>query len=505
MPIVRPYNDEVRGEQAAGGKNRSTSKTLYCFDPKNPLTLYEFGGHGIPDAPEYTISEPQPHMTRHSVGGYNQTEYEHVDSEYIQSEDLTMQLPERFKTLAELIVAVQRRTGRNFVFFLTTNDDCPDKCDYHAELRGDSARMGEIQETNTVLAYDTEGDGGAVTKTVMLRCQGATRNYDGIRIQANSVSGLDAVYAIVIGKLDDCSDDSFCPYQVGYAFDSDGVAVPAGVRYADKWGVSSAAIAGTALGAGNIITSAVWWNGDIYVGYADAYHATATAGGIAKSASGTGALADVGVTSSGIQTLVVAGSRLHAFGEGGEWHYTIDGENWTPVTSTVLGSTDLYCSAYNPYTKRIYLGGVGGAAFVIDGFTVNSISGVGSADLHSVAVAGRDHVAYGANDSKIYENFEESNGGSFSNTKTFPTGAVNVLLAEKRSTNLVAAVGSIVYQRSIAQRQGWHAIGASPDASVILSGDIGYEEHRRGSEYFVFGTTDGAIFEAQTCTPCRSA
>lgn len=507
MPIIRLLNDEVGGEQAFGNANRSTRKLLYAFDPKTPLDLHEFGGHGIPDAPEYAIVEPTPQMVRRTVSGYNQTTLKHVDDEYIQGEDYTLNLPERRLTLAHMMVQVQRRENRLFHWALIPTDECPDDCDRFAELMGDSGRLGEIQNTGSAVAFDVEGDGGAITKTVMLRIEGDTDDFHGVEIGEIVESTTDAIYAIAVGSRFECSNvGSFCPYQVGFVFSAAGsVTAPLGDKTLDKWGAKSA-LDLTALTVAGYINDFVEWRGDYYIAEASTNKASSsTFGSVWKSAGGTAAFADTGITSLGIQALVVAGSKLHAFGEAGEWHFTSDGENWTTQTGAPLGSNSVFCAAYNPITKRIYTGGDSGAAFVIKNAQVTlALTGFGSELLFSCHVAGDDHVVYGTSVGKIIEHFSESeDGGAFTTTKDFGAGAIHFLGGDRNSVNLVASVADKVHERSIKNKQDWLEIGTAPGTTpTILAGGQGFAEHRRGTDYYVFGTDNGDIFEVETCAPC---
>ena len=506
MAVVRLLNDEVGGEQAHGDANRSTRKLLYAFDPKTPLDLHEFGGHGIPDAPEYAIVEPSPQSVRKTVSGYNQTILKHVDDEYIQGEDYTINLPERRLTLAHMMVQVQRRENRLFHWALIPTDECPDDCDRFAELLGDSGRLGEIQNTGAAVAFDVEGDGGAITKTVMLRIEGDTDDLHGIEVGEIVQSTTDAIYAIAVGSRFECSNvGSFCPYQVGFVFNAAGaITAPLGDKTSDKWG-STSVLDLTALTVAGIITDFVEWRGDYYIAEASAHKGTSTFGSVWKSTGGTAAFVDTGITSLGIQALLVAGSKLHAFGEAGEWHYTSDGQNWTTVTGSPLGSTSVYCAAYNPITKRIYVGGDAGAAYAIkNGQTSVALTGFGVEILNSVFVAGDDHVVYGTDSGKIWEHFSESeDGGAFTDTKDFATGAINFLGGDRTSANLVASVGDTVWERSIKNKQDWLSLGVVGGTTpVVLAGSQGFAEHRRGTDYYVFGTNNGDVIEVESCAPC---
>lgn len=500
MPIIRLLNDEPFGQQAGDVSARSTRQLLYCFDPKDPTKLYEWGGHFITDAPEYQTQEPVPENVRTTKDGLNITEFLHTDDEYIQGANLTIMLPERRVTLARKLLQVQKRRRKlRFRFVTIPADECVNDCQRYAEFVG-IARLGEIQKTGATVAFDYEGDGGAINKQIMLYTTGAEIDYDGIKIDAQVQDLANPIYALKVGSRAACADD-FCPYQVGYVFSADGVADPVGEKTTDKWGSLGTTLNVAALPSASLIVDSVEWRGDLYIAYASAFKATSTVGGVAKSIGGTAAFASVGLTSAGVQTLVVAGGKLHAFGEAGEWHWTSDGENWT--TETALSANDIFCSAYNPVTKKIYVGGAAGYAAAIRGSQIEVLTGFGTDVLTAAFVAGDDHVVFGTSNGKVYEHYsQDEDGGAFTLVKTLGASAIRFIGGDRRQANLVVTMGAEVWQRCIDYYQDWRKLGTSPSASAINAGGQGYEEHREGTDYFAFGCADGTIFEVQSCTPC---
>lgn len=504
MPKYRMLNDEEGAQQSYGKADRVTRKLVYAFEPKNPLVLHEFGGHPIPEAPEYVEQTAQPQNVMKTEGGINITVLKHVDEGYIQGEDLSMSLPEERLTLAHIILQVQKRSDKQFRWVLLPTEDCNTNCDQFAQLRGLSGRMDEIKETGAVVAFNFDGDSGSSSRQVMIKCEGATIDYHGVDVDLAVQSGGDPFYAALVGAKSECIDD-FCPYQKQYFFDSAGsVTTPIANVTSDKH-TSSSTIDTAAMTVAGLAVSAVWWRGDLYIAETDVFKATSTAGSVFKSVGGSAAFVDVGITSVGINALVVAGSRLHAFGTAGEWHYTSDGQNWTTVAGTPLGSGNLYTAVYNPKTKRIYVGGAAGVAYVIrNGTQATALATMGAGDLISSHWAGDDHIMFGDTVGQIYEHFSEAeDGGAFTPTQDFGTDPIHVLLGDHRSTNVLAGVGSGIWQRDIAHAQEWVQLGSVP-SGTIYSGSQGYEEHRRGVDYFVFGTSAGDLVEVQNCAPCST-
>lgn len=500
MPQIFQLDPDGR-EQAAGSIMNHTTTHLYAMSVDNPELIIDLGGHGIPDAPEYQQTEAAPVQNMVHENGRNVLEDEYVSDDFVRSNSVTFSLPKRLYATADFIRAAQAR-GERFVYFIAPGDDCPDVCDRWSKYFGDNARMGVPIHTNGLVGFDPAAEGGGgMTRTVRVRSSGDLRMYHAVRYASPTVEDLAPLYTVLVGSRDECdAATGFCPWLVSYLGGGAGdEAAPFLQGTQNKFGDLDA-ITTTGIPAGSVVTSLARFGGRLYIGYASAFKDTSTAGGLAVSVGGGPISVVSDVTTDGIHALVVAGNRLHAFGEGGDWFYTDDGEAW--VTATSFTSDDLFAAAYNPRQKRVYVVGADGAAYSIrPNGAASAIAGLSSVtdDLRSVAVLGDDHIAVG-DDSGVYrETFGEVAGKAWT-SRTFGADPIDAIVGDRRSTRVLVAVGDEIWERSINLKQSWAQIATAPAA--ITAGSSGYEEYQRGLDYVAFVTEDGEVIEIEQCVPC---
>lgn len=501
-------------QQVYGGSNRLNENSLYAFDRYNPTVVYDLTGYLVTEAPEPTETEPAPKEHRvQDEFGYNYTELEHVEPIKVQMQDMTIMIPEgRVDMIDKMLDAQARSYGKQnrFAFFISKDPNCANDCDRYAIMRG----FGHLRSKTEVNGLNTSagsegGDTGAYTEQVIVNIPGKYLKHIGMDVQQNVRSAIDPVYAVYLGTLQECSGvDSFCPWPIAYYADSEGSSnKPELLKTIDKFKSADIAVDITATSTGQIVTALTKYRGDMYIAVAAAFKADAVSGLLLKSIN-DGAAVDTGAATAGVHALVVAGNRLHIFGEAGLWKYTGDGENWVTPAGSPLSTTNIYAAAYNPADKCIYAVGEDGAGYQIN--TVNNVitalTGTGSADLTAVHICGKNHVAIGASDGKLYENYRVDNGVGFTRTKTFGTAAIHLLTGDYTQSRLVVGEGVNVWLRGIETMQEWVTIGTVPGGSGnILSGDIGYARDGMGKDYVLIGTSSGALFEVQTCDPCVDA
>lgn len=501
MPVY--MLDEDNTQQHAGAEPNINRSRIYAMDSRNPLQLFDLGGHMITEAPELSIAEAAPTSDMVTEGGQNKTLQTYKVADYVQSVSVVIGLPKREVTTAVMLKEAEER-GNRFLFFTVPADDCPDDCDKWALYFGDAPLMGVIQRTNGLAAFDTTAEGGgAITRTVRVRSSGDLRNYRALRYNTPIQEGLAPLYAVLLGDKAECdAARSFCPYQVAYLGGGSGGAedAPAAHRTGNKFGTLDA-IDLSALPDGALITALARYGSKLFIGYADTFRATSAAGGLAVSVNGGAATLVSDITTNGIQTLVKAGNRLHAFGAGGEWFYTDDGNTW--VTATTFTSETLNAAAYNSKTRRLYVVGTNGAAYVIRGLAATAMAALSAVtdDFRSVQVLGDDHIAVGDDVGVYRETFGEAAGEAWTTKNDFGAPApINVILGDKRSTRVLVTVGDEIFERSINHKQGWVSLGTAP--AVITAGSAGYEEYQRGVDYFALVTQGGDVVEVEQCVPC---
>lgn len=507
---ILALNDNKGQEQVWNDRNILNERGLFFFDRWNPDNVYDMGGYTVAESPELTVTEPAAKTRRvRSPYGHNYTEMEHREPVTVQMHNLVVSIPESRFDIIDLLQDVQARNygkPNRFVFFVGTDPNCANDCDRFALLRG-VGHLANKEETTGLVTYagDEGGDEGGAKETVVIRVAGGKTKFNGLDVGKNRRSGLDDVYSLYIATLEECSGVStFCPWQTAYYADSDGTAKPAVLKTSDRFRSADVAVDVTASTEADIITCMMKFRGDMFIGISDVHKGAATSGALLKSI-GDAAAVDTEASTAGVHTMVVAGNRLHIFGHGGLWKFTSDGINWTTPANAPLSTTNIFASAYNPYTQTIYVVGAGGVGYAIrtTDLTVTALSGLGDADLLSVFVHGTDHIVIGATDGKLYEHYRHNElGGAFTNTKEFGTGEIHFIGGDQMQSRLVISHGADVWIKAIETLKDWVKIGSAPDASVILSGAQGYSAYERGVEFFLFGTTDGSIFDVNTCAPC---
>ena len=499
--IIQIVSDNQE-RQGAGHKINTNRSRVYAFDLDNPLTLYDTNGIMITEAPEYTLTEASPVQDLRIEGGQNTMIDTYESDDYVRSKSVVIGLNRDAVNPMSLLRSAYAR-GKRFGFFSVPVDDCPDACDRWAFYFGDNTQMGVIQRTNGVISGDSSAEGGgAITRTIRLRTSGDFAEFFPIVYSGVTQEDLLPLYTVLLGTQAQCEfENSFCPWQVAFIGGGEGGTDPSYLaRTVNKFG-TLAALTG-ALAVGDLAVASAYYNGLLYVGHSTVYKATgSTSGGLVSSLNGAVSVAVAGVTSDGIHALVVAGNRLHAFGESGDWFYTDNGTDW--VTATPFTTEDIFAAAYDPRTQIVYAVGSGGAAYAIrPNGAATAIAGLSTVtdDFLSVAVLGNDHIAVGDDTGEFHESFG-ANAGDAWVSRQFAADPINAIVGDGKSTRAVISVGDAIWERSINSLQEWNLLGTAP--GDITAMDIGYNEYQRGKDYIVAVTVTGEVVEIQQCNPCN--
>lgn len=503
MPVIYFVGDSTK-EQAVGAGTYNGNMQMYAIRRDRPLSLIYLGGHRIDDAPTYNLTEGVIIPEYRFIGGRNQVVERQVTSDRVKGVSINLMLPNKIISVTDRIYQGQSNCEYDIAF---VPFECKSGCDQYFMV-GENARFGTKQITSGIVAYDDQE--GPITAMRTISVQGALKTYLGLEVRSLTPAA-NALYAIVVGdESNTLCQGCNCPYSVIYRGGGVPGETPAPILQSSfDGGATWDNVTSTAVGA-QFITSLAIVNNRVIWGSSDVADGDGTAGklgwinsdGVAVASTlldSTGA-AD---TSAGIQRLLVAGSRVYAFGTAGEVWYSCDGG--LTFVSVVSGITETILAAdYNSNKGYFVLGTVDGEVWIWNGTAFSDITAsvglTAATDITDVVVTGEDSVAVGNALGEFAENFAVSvDQTAWSQTAAFASGVFGSS-GDDRNYRFIAGSGNELFRRDLTTQQVFEQIASlEGDVTASVAGSPLLDE---GHNAFWFVTDEGETVRVASCGLC---
>lgn len=496
------FNGTMEDEQARGPVMDNGVVQAFAIKKSDPTNMIYLGGHRVDDAPSYNISEGKVGMEYKFKNGRNRVVETTLSNDYVKSVTFNLMLPQKAISVTDLVYQSQEVCDYDLVF-LPRN--CESGCNEWFWL-GEELVLGVKQIQGSIIGYDDNE--GPITMMRTAKITDNLQSYYGLQQSAYDTA-TNGLYAVLIVDDDSQCATCGCPYQTIVRGGAGTALAEPDLEYTDDGGETWTTIDTSAITADDIITSIAYIGGNLIVGTSDVHGATGTTGGIYYAAGVGSAMvaATLDVATLGIQSLVVVGNVVYAFGTGGEVYKSCDnGLTWTknllsPIVGTVLDA------AYDNVLNKIFIAAASAEAWTFDGVSFEQInadfSPTAATDLESVAVLrSGGGVTFGGADGMVYESWDFVGAGDGTwKTSALGTGVVGAIAGDGTGYRTIIGHDTDVVRRSVLTEQ-YFEVFTNNLTGVITDIAVGESLADEGSNFFLLVTDAGEMVSVAKCVMC---
>lgn len=514
MPFVTIIGTEDDA-QAIGTKVNPNENLAMVYNVFAPDNFYPLTGSYMTGGPSYTESEAVTATVRQFQNGRRKDITETVKEAEVEGISFTVEdAPFPIHMLRSLSRLQKQNTSLDWHMIVLPRN-CGTGCgETYYELYRET-KIGGTRKSQPLWGGDITDIQSVSNRTLSSTAEGL--QYDALsNIETLHNSGGDALYGILIID-EDCDEGSICPYQKQVVTGAGGYAHVT----LDEWG-SSTAIDSTVIPAGpptqDNITSPILVKGNLIAGFTDVPNGTGTAGGIliaTPKADGTFndfELADInGAASKGVNKIIIAGSKLYAFGATQMLVSCDFGQSWDyvtlPTTPQNLSTATILDAVFDPNSRNVFIA-ASNSAWYYNGSTFTSITAQvrGSSGLtnafNSVQVLTNNAIAFGDSAGNLYVHYRFSTGTNFTISSVGASG-IDSILSDDFLTRSVLAVGDAVLIKQPNTDGGFDTLYDAGDAvNEVIVGDSLFES---GPNYYLAVTDSGLLVRLASCDICIDA